>query len=160
MTLLATVNEETHGTIVVAAIEGEVDASNTEEIGRRLRTALSNRSTVLIVDLRLLGAGLTRHSVRDIASEVWRWQNLALIVMIVTGVLLFFSEATKCYYSTPFWIKISALIVSIAFLYGVKRPLVFRSVPVGRGLGAIVALLSLGMWFTVGAGGRWIGFSG
>jgi anti-anti-sigma factor len=51
MTLLATVTEETHGTIVLAAIEGEVDASNTEDIGRRLRTALSNRSTMLIVDL-------------------------------------------------------------------------------------------------------------
>jgi anti-anti-sigma factor len=51
MTLLAKVIEETHGSVVVAAIDGEVDASNTEEIGARLRSALSNRSTALVVDL-------------------------------------------------------------------------------------------------------------
>ena len=51
MSLLATVTEETHGSVVVAAIDGEVDVSNTAEIGVRLRSALSNRSTVLVVDL-------------------------------------------------------------------------------------------------------------
>jgi anti-anti-sigma factor len=51
VSLLATVTEESHGSVVVAAIEGEIDASNTADIGGRLRSALSNRSTVLIVDL-------------------------------------------------------------------------------------------------------------
>jgi anti-anti-sigma factor len=51
VTLLATVTEQAHGDVVVAGIEGEVDASNTEEIGERLRAALSNRSTALVVDL-------------------------------------------------------------------------------------------------------------
>ncbi len=115
---------------------------------------------VIVLDLRLLGVGLTRYSVRDLAREVWPWQNLALVVMLTTGVLLFLSEATKCYYSTPFWVKISTLLVSMAFLYTVKRKVVFANVPTGRAAGAVVALLSLGMWFVVGASGRWIGFSG
>ena len=116
--------------------------------------------TVLVVDLRLLGAGLTRHSVKSLATEVWRWQNLSLVVMILTGVLLYLSEATKCYYSTPFWVKMSTLIASIVFLYAVKKRIVFADQPAGRGTAAIVALLSLSMWFVVGAAGRWIGFSG
>ena len=116
--------------------------------------------TVLVVDLRLLGTGLTRHSVKSLASEVWKWQNLSLVVMIVTGVLLYLSEATKCYYSTPFWVKMGALMASVAFLYLLKRPMVFSDQPPSRATGAVVALLSLGMWFVVGASGRWIGFSG
>ena len=116
--------------------------------------------TVLVVDLRLLGAGLTRHSVKSLAREVWKWQNLSLAVMIATGILLFLSEATKFYYSTPFWVKMGTLIVSIAFLYAVKRPIVFADQPANRAVGAMVALLSLAMWFVVGASGRWIGFSG
>lgn len=116
--------------------------------------------TVLLVDLRLLGAGLTKQPVKELARDVWKWQNISLVVMIVTGILLFASEATKCYYSTPFWVKISALTLSIAYLFTVKRRVVFANVPVGRAAGSIVALLSLAMWFMVGAGGRWIGFSG
>jgi hypothetical protein len=116
--------------------------------------------TVLIVDLRLLGTGLTRFSVKSIATEVWKWQNMSLVVMIFTGILLYLSEATKCYYSTPFWVKMSTLIASIAFLYGVKKRVVFADQPTGPGLAAAVALVSLSMWFVVGAAGRWIGFSG
>jgi hypothetical protein len=116
--------------------------------------------TVLVVDLRLLGAGLTRHSVKSVAAEVWKWQNLSLAVMIITGILLYLSEATKCYYSTPFWVKMGALITSIVFLYAVKKPLVFSDRPTSRITGALVALFSLGVWFVVGAAGRWIGFSG
>ena len=116
--------------------------------------------TVLVVDLRLLELGLTRHPVRVLAREVWKWQTLALAVMLATGVLLFLSEATKCYYSTPFWVKMGALLVSLAFLFTVKRRVVFAEQAPGRGVAALVAVVSLALWFTVGAGGRWIGFSG
>ena len=51
MTLLARVIEERHGDVLVAAVEGEVDASNTEEIADRLRSGVSNRTMSLIVDL-------------------------------------------------------------------------------------------------------------
>lgn len=51
MTLLAKVTEEVHGDVTVAEVDGEVDSSNTEGIGERLRTALTNRSTALVVDL-------------------------------------------------------------------------------------------------------------
>ncbi len=48
---LATIVEERHGETVVAAIEGEIDASNTDELGTRLRSRLTNRSETLVVDL-------------------------------------------------------------------------------------------------------------
>lgn len=51
MSLLARVVEEQRDDVSIAAIEGEIDASNVHEIGERLRTSLTNRSTVLVVDL-------------------------------------------------------------------------------------------------------------
>jgi anti-anti-sigma factor len=51
MTTLARLHEEWHADVPVARLEGEIDASNAEEIGDRLRTLLTNRSIALVVDL-------------------------------------------------------------------------------------------------------------
>src|SRR5262245_32427275 len=64
---------------------------------------------VLIVDLRLLGLGLQRLSLTEVAQEAYPWFIGSLIVIIVSGVLLFFSEATKCYYNPAFWTKMAFL---------------------------------------------------
>ena len=52
MRQLARIVPETHGDdVVVARIEGEIDLSNAQPVGNRLRDLLTNRSVGLIVDL-------------------------------------------------------------------------------------------------------------
>jgi anti-anti-sigma factor len=51
VSLLAQVVEERRGTIVVARVSGEIDASNAPWIDERLRAALSNQADGLLVDL-------------------------------------------------------------------------------------------------------------
>jgi anti-anti-sigma factor len=51
MRQIARIDVETHGDIAVARIEGEVDMSNAQALGERLRGVLTNRSEGLIVDL-------------------------------------------------------------------------------------------------------------
>ena len=51
MTMEARVDAEQRGDVAVAAVEGEVDASNAEWAGSRLRRLLTNRSHALVVDL-------------------------------------------------------------------------------------------------------------
>jgi hypothetical protein len=116
---------------------------------------------VLVVDLRLLGWGLREQPVKTVARNAFPWMVGSLLVMLVTGTGLFLSEATKCYYSTPFWVKMSSLLAAIIFTFTVRRKI--TSVDEGRVnpvVYKIVALVSLALWFGVGAGGRWIGFSG
>ena len=48
---IARVEVETHGSVPVARIDGEIDLSNAGAIGDRLRGLLSNRSEALVVDL-------------------------------------------------------------------------------------------------------------
>lgn len=51
MTPLAHVDEEERDGQTIARIRGEVDASNARAIGERLRSMISNRGFVLLVDL-------------------------------------------------------------------------------------------------------------
>jgi hypothetical protein len=116
---------------------------------------------VLVVDLRLLGWGLRRQTVADVARDAYPWFVGSLAVMLVTGVALFLSESVKCYYSTPFWWKMSSLALSIIFAFTVRRRVTAADNSQIRPIWLrLVALVSLTLWFGVGAGGRWIGFSG
>jgi len=117
--------------------------------------------SVLVVDLRLIGFGLRHQRTRDLARDVQPWLNRSLIVMLLTGIGLFLSEPTKCYYSTPFLFKMSSLALAITFSYSIHRKVVFadegRISPIAC---TIVGVVSMALWLGVGAGGRWIGFSG
>ena len=116
---------------------------------------------VLMLDLRFLGLGLRRQSIVEVAREAQPWLVGSLIVMLVTGIALFVSEPTKCYYSIPFWWKMSSLALAMLFTFTIRRKVAMadqvRVAPIWHKL---VALVSLTLWFGVGAGGRWIGFSG
>ena len=65
---------------------------------------------ILLVDLRLLGIGLHGVPVASLARSArpWLWGSLALT--IGSGVLLFLSEALKCYENPAFWLKVGFLI--------------------------------------------------
>ena len=41
--------------------------------------------------------------------------------MLITGIGLFLSEPTKCYYSVPFWWKMSSLALAMLFTFTVRR---------------------------------------
>ena len=51
MSMLARIESEWHDEVPVVRLEGEIDASNVDDVGNRLRSIVSNRSVALIVDL-------------------------------------------------------------------------------------------------------------
>ena len=116
---------------------------------------------VLIVDLKLLGFGIRTQTLEEVARDAQKWFLGSWTVMIVTGLLLFWSEPQKLYYSTPFAVKMICLLLGTIFALTVRRKVTLA----GEGrvppmVMKLVALVSLALWFGVGAGGRWIGFSG
>ena len=115
---------------------------------------------VLIVDLRLLGLGLRTQPIADVARDARPWLVGSLIVMLATGVGLFLSEPMKCYASTAFAVKMTCLALALVFTFTVRMKVTLADE--GRVRPAwlkLVALVSLALWFGVGASGRWIGFS-
>jgi len=115
---------------------------------------------VLIVDLRLFGLNLRGQPVAQLARDAQRWLLVSLAILVPTGVLMFLSEATKCYYHPAFWMKMSALLLAIIFTFTVKRKVALADEAHMRPLWyKLVALTSITLWSLVGIGGRWIGFS-
>jgi hypothetical protein len=115
---------------------------------------------VLIVDLRLLGVGLIKQPVAQLSAGAEPWLLGSLILSLSSGSLLFLSEAIKCYYSFPFWVKMTSLLLVLVFTFTVRRRVTRTGLATDRPLlGRMTALISLSLWFAVAWGGRWIGFS-
>lgn len=115
---------------------------------------------VLILDLRLLGLGLRDQPIARVARDAYPWLVSSLIVMLVTGGLLFSSEPVKCYNSTPFWVKMWSLLFATIFAFTVRQKVALAGEGQVKPVWLkVVGIVSLALWFGVGAGGRWIGFS-
>jgi hypothetical protein len=116
---------------------------------------------VLLVDFRLLGLGLKNQRIAEVAHAAFPWLVGSLLVMLLTGVSLFLSEATKCYDSQAFWVKMISLALAMGFTFTIRRKATLADERRVRPIWfKLVALASLTLWFGVGAAGRWIGFSG
>ena len=94
-----------------------------------------------------------------IARDARTWFAGALLVMLVTGWALFSSEAIKCYYNFSFWVKITTLPIAIVFAFLVRDRIAAGAGMRATTLTRVIGLLSIALWFTVAAAGRWIGFS-
>ncbi len=114
--------------------------------------------SLLLVDLRMLGVGLTKQAIADLEAQMRVWLLGALVLMALTGVPLFLSEAIKCYYNTSFWVKMTTLPFAVAYTFSV-RARVARGSRDTTMRTRLAAAASIALWFTVAAAGRWIGFS-
>jgi hypothetical protein len=115
--------------------------------------------TTVLVDLRLLGVDLWRDRAPQIVLGLERWLLIGLGIMVPTGLLMFLSTATKCYYLTAFWTKMTALALVLALTFTVRR----RAAGIGdtharRLPSQFIAVLSLTLWTIVAVCGRLIGF--
>ena len=96
MSLLARVVEERRDDVSIAAVEGEIDASNVHEVGERVRALVTNRNMGLVVDLTgttyLDSAGI--NLLFELAAELTdRQQRLRLVVPPSSPILRMFRIA-------------------------------------------------------------------
>jgi hypothetical protein len=113
---------------------------------------------VIVINLRLLGAGLRRQSSSLVARSLDPLMRWGFLVMVITGVLLFCSEALKCYESPPFRLKMLALLAAAVFHWTVVRPRIDSSIEPSSLSRIVIALVSTVLWFGVAVAGRAIGF--
>ena len=115
--------------------------------------------TMLLLGLRLFGFALQKNSVASIAREIMPLSIGALVVTLLTGTLLFTSEATKCWGNIAFRYKMLFLFLALLFqftgLQKVARADEQRFSPLTRKLTAFVAVF---LWFGVAIAGRAIAF--
>ena len=115
---------------------------------------------VLIVELRLLGFGLIRQPVAELAANAQPWLLGGVTLMFASGIPLFMSESIKAYYSFAFWVKMASLFLVLLYTFTLRRRVTGTDLVTNRPLLArSLAVISLTLWFGVAWGGRWIGFS-
>jgi hypothetical protein len=116
-----------------------------------------------ILDLRLMGLAFRDESVSKMAGRFIPWALAGFIIQVVTGLLLFSSEATKMYGNLGFQVKMSLIVVA-----GLNA-LIFHSVayksvgkwdydPVAPLSARAAGLISILLWFGIVAAGRWIAY--
>lgn len=115
---------------------------------------------VLTVELRLLGFGIQQQPVEKLAANAQPWLLGGIVLMFASGTPLFMSESIKAYYSAAFWVKMTSLVLVLVYTFTLRRRVARTELILDRPrLGRLMALMSLGLWFGVAWGGRWIGFS-
>ena len=120
-------------------------------------------TTIAAFDLRLLGLALRGTPVQESARSLFPWAWAAFAVQVITGALLFSSEATKMAVNPAFRLKM--LLIALAGLHSLLfRLTAWRDMPdwVAPAFTPIraklIGLTSLALWIGVVAAGRWIGF--
>jgi hypothetical protein len=115
--------------------------------------------TILVVNMRLMGIGLTQQSLQEIAALTMPWTYIGTVITLGSGILLFVSEALKCYGSPPFFWKMGLLLLAMIATF-------FLQVRLARGkpkslspsMGKLAGVVTITLWLGVGFAGRAIAF--
>jgi|SRR5580698_5121892 hypothetical protein len=112
--------------------------------------------TIAVVDLRLLGFGITRQTPQQLLKDTEMWTLLGLGVVLLSGPFIFLSQVGIYLANGSFIFKMWCILAALIFHYAIFRPVV-RSGP-SPGVGALVAIISLLLWTGTVAGGLFIAF--
>ena len=116
-------------------------------------------AAMIIIDLRLIGVVMGDRPLSVMTRNLEPYMNWGLITMLVSGFLLFSSEAMKCFVNDGFRFKMLVLLPAVLFQFTLFRWATHRKEPeCSRSLGWAVSVLSTVLWMGVGIGGRAIGF--
>jgi Family of unknown function (DUF6644) len=115
-------------------------------------------ATMLLMNLRLAGIGMMEWPLAWLARRLKPWTMGALIVVILSGLLIFVATPAKYLASNPFRVKMAALGLAMLFHFGLLRRFFSTEPSDPRTVNIVVAALSLTLWFSVGWAGRAIAF--
>lgn len=112
---------------------------------------------VAIISLRLMHVLMKGWTVSALTKEVTPYLNWSLATILISGVLLWLSEAMKTIDNVAFWTKVVLLFSAIIFHFTVVRPMT-RADEVPPAKGFIVGAVALVLWLGIGCAGRAIAF--
>lgn len=120
--------------------------------------------TILILDLRLMGVASVHRPFQRVAADIMKWTWGAFAITVITGALMFITNAQVYFHNTYFRVKMLLLILAGLNMAAFELT-AGRKVAAWDGAGAVhprgrkVAVLSLAIWLGVIVTGRLIGFT-
>jgi len=120
--------------------------------------------TIAIVDLRLIGFSSHRRGARQLIVDMLPFTWVAFVFAIMTGSLLFLSNAPGYYESMPFRFKLVAIVIA-GINMGIFHLTAYRKIgewddrlPTPTAA-KVAGISSLTLWILIVFLGRWIGYS-
>jgi hypothetical protein len=120
--------------------------------------------TIFLVDTRLIGLASTHLSFRQISRRLLPWTWAGFVLAVITGFLMFASNAVAYYGNGAFRLKLMLMILAaVNMLY--FELVTFRTVGTWEAdakppfAARLAGGLSIALWCGVIMTGRWIGFS-
>ncbi len=112
--------------------------------------------TIAITDLRLLGFGMRRQKPAELAADLEPWIRAGILMMLVTGLLMFSTDAVGYHNNPSFRFKMTCLTAALLFHFTLHRRALRCDEPsIASRMAAVTSLL---LWTGVVAGGRMIAF--
>jgi hypothetical protein len=113
-------------------------------------------SSVVLLDLRILGLALPSQDVQELTRRVMPWVWWTLPVMLLSGSMFVFARPRRYFTNPVFGLKFALLLPAIALaallhFVSVRKPDDWRT--------KLVAALSLLLWVGVVLAGRWIAYA-
>jgi hypothetical protein len=120
--------------------------------------------TIAIVDLRLLGVASGHRPFTRLAPEILKWTWMAFALAVVTGGLMFVSNAVVYFHNLAFQLKMLFMLLAgvnmaIFQVLSEKSVHLWDDRPAAPPIGRLAAILSLSLWIAVICAGRVIGFT-
>jgi hypothetical protein len=111
---------------------------------------------IALVDLRLLGLAFKRQTAGQLLKDTGLWTLAGLIIVIISGLLIFSSDPIRYLYNSGYRDKMGLLVLAIIFNYTIHRKVALSN---SSGMAAkLVGAISLLLWISIPFGGIWISF--
>jgi len=120
--------------------------------------------TIFWFDIRALGIGMRRQSVSETFAAVKPWMLAGFIIMILTGLLMFWARAADAYVNTFFRIKVAGMLLSLVnvlyFHFKTQRTIQeWDKAPTPPLDVRMAGLFSIVLWLTIIAAGRLMAYT-
>ncbi|HEY4340638.1 MAG TPA: DUF6644 family protein [Steroidobacteraceae bacterium] len=112
---------------------------------------------LVLINMSLCGVRFGNGSTPDLARELRPWMFGCIAVMLLSGFLLFSTEAVKMYGNWAFQVKMSLLVLAVLYTLTIHRK-VIDSQHAAVSLRRVTAVICLLLWLGVGLGGRALGY--
>lgn len=110
--------------------------------------------TICLVDLRLLGIGMRRQDVGELASGLAPFTIGGLLTVALTGPLMFGSDLGRYIHNPAFVVKMALFALAVAGHFTFHRRVLSDSATLSPSGQKAVAFLSLMLWSSIVLAGR------